>query len=121
MRDLSCGEVVWGQLNPTVGSEQSGHRPALIVAANDYLNTIPNVVIVVPITTKDRSLPNHVRLDAGAGLPTTSFAMTEQPRTVDRRRITGYSGHVSAATFAEVKSWLATWLGFPVGTPTGSS
>lgn len=111
MPDLSCGQVIWVNLSPTVGSEQAGHRPALIVSGNDYLASIPNVVIVVPITTKDRGLPNHVPLGGVPGLiEEHSFAMTEQPRTIDRRRITKHAGQVNQDTMREVTSWLADFL-----------
>ena len=111
MPDLVCGQVVWVSLNPTVGSEQSGHRPALIISGNDYLDAIPNVVIVVPITTRDRGLPNHIRLGGEPGLSEAdSFAMTEQPRTVDRRRITRHAGQVDRETLSQVRAWLSDFL-----------
>lgn len=62
VRETFCGQVVWVNLSPAVGSVQSGHRPAVIVSGDDYLASIPNVLIVLPITTRDRGLPNHVRL-----------------------------------------------------------
>ena len=112
MPDLLCGQVVWANLSPVVGSEQTGHRPALIVASNDYLASVPDVLVVLPITTKDRGLPNHVRLGGVPGLvEQDSFAMTEQPRTIDRKRITKHAGQVDVATMDEVRSWLSDFLG----------
>ncbi|KNX36987.1 type II toxin-antitoxin system PemK/MazF family toxin [Luteipulveratus halotolerans] len=110
MPDLACGEVVWVNLSPVIGSEQSGHRPAVIVSGPEYLAVVPNVVIVVPVTTRDRGLPNHVRLTGSTGLEERSFAMTEQPRTVDRRRITRSSGQVDRSTLHEMRSWLRDFL-----------
>lgn len=111
MPDLFCGQVVWVNLSPVVGSEQAGHRPAVIVASNDYLASVPNVVIVVPVTTRDRGIPNHVRLGAVPGLVgQDSFAMTEQPRTIDRRRISKTLGDVGPETLGEIRSWLGDFL-----------
>ncbi|WP_245632986.1 type II toxin-antitoxin system PemK/MazF family toxin [Luteipulveratus mongoliensis] len=111
MPDLFCGQIVWVNLSPVVGSEQSGHRPAVIVSSTDYLASIPNVVIVVPITTRDRGLPNHVRLGGVPGLTADGgFAMTEQPRTIDRRRITKHAGSVDQETLQELRSWLDDFL-----------
>lgn len=111
MPDLAAGQVVWVNLSPVVGSEQAGHRPAVIVSGADYLATIPNVVTVLPITTLDRGLPNHVRLGGELGLTEIdSFAMTEQPRTIDRRRITKHAGHVDQRTLHELRSWLSDFL-----------
>ncbi len=108
--DLSSGQVVWVNLSPVVGSEQSGHRPAVVVSGSDYLASIPNVVIVVPVTSRDRGLPNHVALSGVAGLPGESFAMTEQPRTIDRRRVTKVVGEVGAPALEEIRSWLRDFL-----------
>lgn len=113
MPDLSCGQVVWANLSPVVGSEQAGDRPVVIVSGNDYLASVPNVVIVLPVTTKDRGLPHHVPLGGDPGLDEDSFAMTEQPRTIDRRRITRYAGHVDPATLDRLRSWLVDFLDMP--------
>lgn len=111
MPELFCGQVVWVNLSPVVGSEQAGHRPAVIVSGNDYLASVPNVVIVVPVTTRNRGLPNHVRLRDIPGLAERgSYAMTEQPRTIDRRRITKRAGGVGAETLREIRSWLTDFL-----------
>lgn len=111
MPDLVPGQVVWVNLSPVIGSEQAGRPPAVIVSGEDYLASIPNVVIVLPITTRDRGLPNHVRLGGALGLAEAdSFAMTEQPRTIDRRRITRHAGQVDQRTLQELRSWLADFL-----------
>jgi mRNA interferase MazF len=36
--------------------------------------------------------------------------MTEQPRTISRRRITGSAGHVDEATLATIHRWLDDFL-----------
>ncbi|RYJ05064.1 MAG: type II toxin-antitoxin system PemK/MazF family toxin [Actinomycetales bacterium] len=109
--DLCCGQVVWVNLSPVIGSEQAGHRPAVIVSSTDYLASIPNIVVVLPVTTRDRGLPNHVQLGGATGLDAEkSFAMTEQPRTIDRRRITAHAGRVDESTLRELRSWLHDFL-----------
>lgn len=87
-------------------------RPALVVSGDSYNSIIPNVVIVVPVTTRDRGFPHHVAL-TGAGLRLTqlSFAMTEQPKAIDRRRIRQQAGRVDQAKLAEVDRWLRDHLG----------
>lgn len=110
MPDLSCGDVVWVNLSPVVGSEEAGHRPVVIMSGNDYLASLPNVVIALPVTTKDRGLPHHIRLGGDPGLDHDSFAMTEQPHTIDRRHITKHAGRVDHGTLQELRSWLADFL-----------
>jgi len=54
-------DIYWANLNPTVGREQAGHRPVLIVS-NDIENQM-DIVTVIPITSKKkgrRIYPNEV-------------------------------------------------------------
>lgn len=110
--DLRRGDVVWAELDPVRGREQSGRRPALVVASDLYLEQADTLAIVLPATTTDRAWPNHVllrgpRLD----LSRPTFAMTEQPRTVTRDRFVGRIGTVDTATMHDVDSWLRDFLG----------
>lgn len=112
MRELRQGDLVWADFSPKKGREQSGLRPALIVATGEYLDSIPNLVIVVPVTTVDRGLPHHVRLrGASMKLPKPSWALTEQPRTITRERLTTSSGCVDEECLAEVEVRLRDFLG----------
>ena len=111
MRDIRRGEVAWADFSPTRGREQAGERPAVIVASNDYLESVPNLVIALPVTTLDRGWPHHVRLTGAAGLPRPSWALTEQPRAISRDRLTRSAGLVSATCLAEIDQWLRDFLG----------
>lgn len=111
---LMPGTVVWVSLEPVRGREQGGHRPAVVVAATDYLEAVTTLALVVPVTSTDRGWPNHVRLDGPHGLEGPSWAMTEQIRTISRSRMTRSSGSVSTACLDEIRSWLADFLGLAV-------
>jgi mRNA interferase MazF len=114
MSELRRGSVVWLNLDPTRGREQAGKRPGLVVASDGYLATATSLAIVVPVSARDRGWPNHVRLRGSRlGLDQPSFAMTEQPRTIDRQRITSVTGLVDDATMREVDLWLRDFLHLP--------
>lgn len=106
--DLWPGDIVWADLAPTVGREQSGRRPALVVANGDYLELVTQLAVVVPLTTRYRGWDNHV--EVGAHLPRPSWAMTEQVRTVDRRRLGGLIGGADDETMDAVQVWLVDFL-----------
>ena len=105
------GEVWDVDLDPVVGHEQGGRRPALIVSS-DRLHSIPSqLVTIVPITTRDRGIRAHVRVpppEGGLGAP--SVVITEQLRTISRRRLQSRRGSVSLATLAEVERRLRYFL-----------
>ena len=114
MSELSRGAIVWVDLDPTEGREQAGARPALVICNEDYLGAVPDLVIVVPLTRADRGWPHHVTVEGPrTGLPRRSFAMTEQPRTIARQRITGRSGVAPPAALVEVDRWLRDFLAPP--------
>lgn len=114
LTELRRGMVVWTDLDPARGREQAGRRPALVIASDQYLEQADTLAIVVPATTRDRGWPNHVRLvGQDLQLGQTTFAMTEQPRTIARERILGVAGMVSVEVMREVDVWLRDFLGFP--------
>lgn len=87
------GEVWLVDFGEPVGREQAGRRPALVVSA-DALNGGPaGVVIVVPITTRDRGLRSHVEIEPGeSGLDDVSYAKTEDVKSVSERRFVARLG-----------------------------
>ena len=109
---LERGAIVWVDFDPTAGREQRGTRPALVVSSTDYLASVRDLAIVVPITSVDRGWPHHVPVEGDrTGLSKPSFAMTEQPRTISTTRITRRTGTAGAATMRRVDQWLRDFLG----------
>ena len=104
------GEVWWALPDPAVGREQSGRRPVLIVSNERFHRTVTTLVVVVPVTTKDRRWPNHVELNAGVGMEQRSFAMTEQVRTISRQRLTKKIGIVGESVLRNVREWLVDYI-----------
>ena len=108
---IQPGSVVWVSLDPTIGREQAGTRPAVVVASPGYLRAVQELAIVVPATTTDRGWPHHVALTGRSlSLPRPTYAMTEQPRTISRRRITASAGEVDGATLETIRRWLDDFL-----------
>lgn len=107
--DIAPGDVVWVEPDPTIGREQGGTRPALVIAGTEYLAAVDTLAIVVPVTTVDRHWPNHIPI-TGAGLPQPSWAMSEQVRTISRERIVARAGSADRATLSEVRDWVRDFL-----------
>lgn len=111
---LEPGTVIWVSMDPTIGREQAGRRPAVVVASSGYLAAVPELVIVVPATTTDRGWPHHVALSGPSlELAHQSYAMTEQPRTISRRRIFNTAGQVDDTCLAAIRRWLDDFLQLP--------
>ncbi|GHU95752.1 mRNA-degrading endonuclease [Clostridia bacterium] len=74
------GDIIKLDFNPTVGHEQSGYRPAVVVSSNTF-NARLGIRLVCPITRTDRGYPLHIRLDNRT--QTTGFIMCEQVKAID--------------------------------------
>lgn len=95
--DIKRGDIYYADLGATVGSEQGGERPVLIIQ-NNVGNRHSPTVIAASITSRQNKapLPTHVFLHAGAGnLPCDSVVLMEQVRTIDKRRLKGRVGRLN--------------------------
>lgn len=101
---------MWADLAPVRGREQAGHRPIVVVSSLRYLEVVSTLVVGVPVTTTNRGWPNHVSLRGPSGLDASSWAMTEQIRTLSRDRVTRRAGAVDGPTLGLVRTWLADFL-----------
>jgi mRNA interferase MazF len=106
------GEIWSINLNPTLGHEQAGIRPGLVVSV-DFLNQGPaELAVVIPITSKDRHQPLHVKISPPeGGLTQHSWALIEAIRSVSTVRLMKRRGVISPATMAEVEDRLRRLLG----------
>lgn len=86
---LQRGEIYFVTLAGSMGSEQAGRRPVLIISA-DALNTLPLTVVVVPGTdaaNQERDFPSTVRVPAKeTGLPMDTVFRCHQIRALDHKR-----------------------------------
>jgi mRNA interferase MazF len=75
-------------LDPVVGHEQAGTRPALLASVDELNHGPARLVTVLPITTTERNLASRVRIprDHG-GLWETSYIKCEEVRTISRDRL----------------------------------
>jgi mRNA interferase MazF len=108
------GEVWTIDLDPTVGREQAGFRPALVVSVDPFNASPRGLVIVAPITGTVRSLPTHVPIGPPeGGLTKPSVIMTEQIRAVSKARLGRRLGVVAPVTLKKVGDNLRLLFGLP--------
>ena len=110
---IKRGDVYWADLQPTVGSEQGGGRPVMILQ-NDKGNYFSSTVIIAPMTAKTgkHNLPIHVTVYAGeAGIGRTSMVLLEQIRTLDKHRLRERAGQITPEDQRRVNQALDVSLG----------
>ncbi|HNX92376.1 MAG TPA: type II toxin-antitoxin system PemK/MazF family toxin [Syntrophomonas sp.] len=112
---IKRGEIYFAQLNPVIGSEQGGLRPVLVVQ-NDIGNQYSPTTIVLAITSQinKAKLPTHVELKAKQyGLERDSVVLTEQIRTIDKKRLKQRVAVLNEETMDKVDQALAISIELP--------
>ena len=109
---VSRGEIWLLDLDPIRGHEQAGRRPGLVVSVDFFNHGPAELVIVVPLTTKDKRRPLHVAIDPPeAGLRARGFAKCEDVRSISPERLLRRWGKVSPSTLAAVEQRLRSVMG----------
>jgi mRNA interferase MazF len=83
-RVVKRGEIYYCALGENIGSEQSEHRPVIILQ-NDSGNKFGPTTIIAPITNTHKKLPVHVPLNTG--MKTTGVIRLEHIREVAKCRL----------------------------------
>jgi mRNA interferase MazF len=82
-----------------------------MVSVDEFNQGPADLVVVLPITTKERGIPFHVRVEPPeGGLKATSFIKCEDVRSISKNRISRRLGRVSPRTIAEVEFRLRVLL-----------
>ena len=109
MKIMKRGEIYTADLSPTIGSEQDGKRP-VVVLQNNIGNKYSTTVIVAPITSRietKHKLPVHFPIGEETGVGQPSIVLLEQIRTIDKKRIEEYIGKIEDAQMNKLNEALA--------------
>jgi len=91
-------EIYCYNLDPTIGSEQKGTRPVLIISTNAVNHHLP-VSTVLPLSSVrpgERVYPTEILLEKSVtGLTKLSVAMVQQIRTISHNRFGTLLGSIT--------------------------
>lgn len=107
------GTVVLLDLDPTQGREQRGTRPCVVVSDPEVVadQRFP-LVGIVPVTGTAADGALYPRLRAGtSGLTKPSYALVDQLRSVDKRRVRRVYGAIHDEELAAIDDGLLLFLG----------
>lgn len=108
------GNIFYIENRTSVGSEQSGSRPGIVVS-NDIGNEHSMTVEVVYMTTKEKTpLPTHVTIQSGRQ---QSTALCEQITTVAKERLGDWMAKLSDDEMRAVEDAMLISLGITVDAP----
>ncbi|MFH1712987.1 MAG: type II toxin-antitoxin system PemK/MazF family toxin [Candidatus Jacksonbacteria bacterium] len=106
---MKKGEIWTVNIPYLGGHEQSGTRPAIIMA-----NAGSSVVLVIPCTSNFRALrfPYTIRLEPTSvnGLDIMSIALVGQLRAIDKKRLNKQIGIIEESILEEINQMLKDLL-----------
>lgn len=105
-----AGDLIWTDFDPTLGREQGGRRPALVLSPAAFFRA-SRFVIVCPITSKVRRFRTSVALPPG--LPVAGEVLTSHIRSIDTqaRPIRSAAAAVPPPVLAEARAKVAALIG----------
>jgi mRNA interferase MazF len=100
-------EIWYADLKPVKGSEQDGYRPVVIISGN-VVNTLLNVVIACPLTTKIKNYKGDVVLEPNPenGLSQKSEIIIFHVRSVSKERLVKKIGTITSRQLEILKQGL---------------
>jgi mRNA interferase MazF len=87
MARILRGDVVWADLTPTIGHEQAGRRPVLVLS-QDVFNARSGTVIAAALTSQPQQAGFPLTLPVKSSkLPSPSWVKIGQIRTLSVKRL----------------------------------
>ena len=112
-RNITRGDIFYANLDGTIGSEQSGIRPVIVVQ-NDVGNKYSPTTIIVPLTKKVRlkiNQPTHFWINPFGNIRFDSIVLTEQIRVIDKSRLKEKIGVMNDKAMQEIDNKILIALG----------
>lgn len=95
MARILRGDIYRAELNPTVGHEQGGQRPVVILS-HDVFNDRSGIVIAIAVTSQEPRAGFPLTLEiTSARLPKRSWARIGQIRTLSVERLGKRLGRIA--------------------------
>lgn len=108
------GDIYYIDEIQSIGSEQRGGRPAVVVSNNTCNIHSPVVEVVFLTTAPKNNLPTHVTIRSA---PRISTALCEQVHSVAVDRLSRFCGRCTAQEMAAVDIALSVSLGLDICAP----
>jgi mRNA interferase MazF len=111
MARILRGDILWANLDPTLGHEQSGSRPVLVLSQNVF-NDRSGTVIAVALTSQRPSAGFPLTLElSDPKLPKKSWVKISQIRTLSVQRLGKKLGRATGEELADIIEGLSEIIG----------
>jgi mRNA interferase MazF len=111
--EILRGDVWLFDPEPTRGREIGKKlRPAIIISNNIFNNGPSGLLIIVPLTSKDKNIPCHISIiPKDGGVKEHCFAMCEQIRSISKERLITKWGVIgNPIILQQIGEWVSSLL-----------
>lgn len=109
------GDIIKLDLDPVIGHEQGGYRPAIVITRKSY-NILSNVILVCPVTSKFKGHAYEVQfgkddVESSGSIAISGSILTNHVKSIDNksREIT-YFGKVDEKVIWDVLAMIKTMI-----------
>lgn len=111
MAKILRGDILWANLDPTLGNEQQGKRPVVVLSANIF-NERSGTVIAMALTSQEPRAGFPLTLELlSKKLPKKSWVKISQIRTLSVKRLGNKIGKVSIKELDQIIEGINEILG----------
>ena len=110
MARILRGDIFWADLDPTIGHEQAGFRPVLIIS-EDVFNQRSATVIAMALTSQPPQAGFPLTFELSTKLPKRSWVKISQIRTLSIKRLRSRITQISPEQLDEVVEGLKEIVG----------
>jgi mRNA interferase MazF len=113
MASILRGDIYWADLDPTVGHEQAGRRPVLILSRPAF-NDRSGTVIAVALTSAEPRAGFPLTLElTKTSLPKRTWVKISQIRTISTQRLAGRLASCDPSELKKIVEGLNELVGKP--------
>ncbi|TXT54063.1 MAG: putative Endoribonuclease MazF9 [Candidatus Thorarchaeota archaeon] len=113
---FNVGDIVFVDLEPVKGHEQGRNRPCVVVAIPTKQSSGRghfNLLIVVPLTSRERRWWTVVKIPNQSGLISVSYALCHQIRSISTKRVLNTTGAIRNKDLMKIRIVLGGVLSIP--------
>lgn len=106
--EITFGDVVWVEFDPSVGHEYQSKRPAIVVQSDEQLKKT-NLVTIIPLTSqKDNRMSDDILVEAckDNNLMSNSLAKVYCITSFDYARFEKVIGKINEEVIIKIKDYL---------------
>ncbi len=104
-------DIWFARLTKGVGHETHGARPVVVLSVDAFNNGPSGLVVVAPLTTREKGIPFHVALAApDGGVVQNSYIKCEEVRSISRDRLFQRLGSISSQALSDIEDRLRILL-----------